>query len=67
METHRHGSTGPIEPQLVMHRRIGSVKLVTLNRPAVRNAVNYDLAAAICQSFQDGGDAAAISPDGYRS
>ncbi len=45
---------------MVLHRQVGSVLLVTLNRPTVRNAVNYELADAIVQSFRNEGDAAAI-------
>jgi enoyl-CoA hydratase len=45
---------------MVLRQQIGSVMLLTLNRPAARNAVNYDLAAAIFHSFQNDDDAAAI-------
>ncbi len=60
MESERPATTRKTEQYMVLHQQIGSIMLLTLNRPAARNAVNYDLAAALVRAFENYEGAAAI-------
>ncbi len=44
----------------VIIERHGEVAVITLNRPEARNAVNLDMAVAICDAVADSGDAGAL-------
>jgi enoyl-CoA hydratase len=46
--------------QLVLTEYHGDVALLTLNRPEARNAVNHDMAGAICEAIASHQDAGAI-------
>jgi enoyl-CoA hydratase len=58
-DAHDEAAIETIENVVLVERR-GDVALLTLNRPAVRNAVNATMAAAICAAIEASQDAAAI-------